>query len=314
MPDPTESGGDPEPGGARPPEAPFARWGASRRTVDLGGPVNYLDFGGEGPPCLLVHGLGGSAINWLAVGGPLSRRHRVIAVDLVGFGHTPPAGRGSDVADQRAFVDRFIEEIFGEPVVLMGNSMGGLVCLLEAGEATEAVSRLVLVNPASPLDAWLARDPRFLQIALLAVPGLGVHMARRRLMTRTPEAYVADVLSLVCHETDRVDEALLKAHVNLARERQQMPWAPVVFVQAARSIARTVQSRRWKDAVKNVRAPTLLVHGSHDRLVSLATARKLSERRPDWAFHVFDAIGHAPQLECPEDFVRVVERWLGETP
>ena len=56
------------------------------RTVDLDGPVHYLDFGGAGPPLVMVHGLGGSAINWMAVGAEMAKDYRAVALDLAGFG------------------------------------------------------------------------------------------------------------------------------------------------------------------------------------------------------------------------------------
>ena len=57
------------------------------RIADLDGPVHYIDYGGDGnPPMLMVHGLGGSALNWMAVGPELARRYHAIAIDLAGFG------------------------------------------------------------------------------------------------------------------------------------------------------------------------------------------------------------------------------------
>ena len=66
------------------------------RTVDLGGPVHFADFGGSGPTMVLVHGLGGSHLNWLAVGPALAARARVLAPDLAGFGRTPLAASNPD--------------------------------------------------------------------------------------------------------------------------------------------------------------------------------------------------------------------------
>ena len=63
------------------------------RTVDLDGPVHYADFGGTGRPVVLVHGLGGSYANWLAVGPRLAALGRVYALDLAGHGLTPSLGR-----------------------------------------------------------------------------------------------------------------------------------------------------------------------------------------------------------------------------
>jgi pimeloyl-ACP methyl ester carboxylesterase len=59
-----------------------------------------------------------------------------------------------------------------------------------------------------------------------------------------------------------------------------------------------------------VRAPTLMVHGSADRLVPLASARRVARLRPDWAFVVFDDVGHIPHVEVPERFAATVGRWL----
>ena len=78
------------------------------KTVDVGGPVHFLDFGGQGPPIVLVHGLGGSAINWLSVGPRLSTVGRTMAIDLVGFGRTPPEGRRANLSANRELVHAFL--------------------------------------------------------------------------------------------------------------------------------------------------------------------------------------------------------------
>src|ERR1700754_4345511 len=103
-----------------------------RRVIDLGGPVHYLDFGGAGPTMVLVHGLGGSAINWLSVAPRLAERHRVVALDLAGFGQTPPIAGLSGVAGHRELLDRFLVAVGDGPAVVVGNSMGGLVAMMEA--------------------------------------------------------------------------------------------------------------------------------------------------------------------------------------
>src|SRR5207247_1908767 len=120
------------------------------RTIDLDGPVHYADFGGTGPTLVLVHGLGGSHVNWLAVAPVLARRARVLAVDLAGFGRTPLGERSADVHTNRVLLDRFLDAVAAGPAVLVGNSMGGLVALMEAALAPERVAGLVLVAPAQP--------------------------------------------------------------------------------------------------------------------------------------------------------------------
>src|SRR5215475_8394327 len=101
--------------------------------VDLDGPVHYLDFGGSGPPLVCVHGLSGSALNWMAVGPALTDRYRVLALDLRGFGRTP-LGSGTRLRDNRRLLDLFIGEVAGGPAILVGNSMGGLLSVTQAAD------------------------------------------------------------------------------------------------------------------------------------------------------------------------------------
>src|SRR6266704_3047164 len=120
--------------------------------VDLDGPVHYLDYGGPagGPLVVAVHGLGGSAVNWSAVAPLLTGRCRVLAPDLAGHGLTRPLGRGTRVAPNRMLLHRFVESVADTPVILMGNSMGGMISLLEASAEPGAVAGLILVDPALP--------------------------------------------------------------------------------------------------------------------------------------------------------------------
>ena len=131
------------------------------RTVDTGGGrVHLLDFGGQGRPIVLVHGLGGSAINWLAVGPRLSSLGRTMAIDLVGFGRTPPEGRGANLSANRELVHAFLTKVVGEPAVLIGNSMGGMVSILAAAASPDLVRGLALIDPSVPLAPKVKVDPQ----------------------------------------------------------------------------------------------------------------------------------------------------------
>src|SRR5450759_1133625 len=108
----------------------------------------------------MVHGLGGNAMNWMAVGPELARAHRTLALDLAGFGRTPLFRRSAAVGANAVLVHRFIQEVIGEPVVLMGNSMGGHIAILEGADHPRSVSALVLVDPAIPGRTFAGRTPR----------------------------------------------------------------------------------------------------------------------------------------------------------
>src|SRR3954453_21312372 len=135
-------------------------FGAMSRYVDLDGPVHYLDFGGpaDGPLLVCVHGLGGSHVNWLAIGPELAKTCRVLALDLAGHGRTPLSGRSPGVHANRRLLHRFVTEVVSGPVILVGNSMGGMISLAEAADAPSEVTGLVLIDPALPLARFAKLD------------------------------------------------------------------------------------------------------------------------------------------------------------
>jgi pimeloyl-ACP methyl ester carboxylesterase len=285
------------------------------RVVDLGAPIHYADFGGSGPGMVLVHGLGGSHANWLAVGDRLAERARVVAPDLAGFGRTRPARRSSaSVSANRELLNRFIDTVIGGPAILVGNSMGGLIALLEAAVEPARVAGLVLVAPAQPSPRGTRIDPGVrLLFTLYAIPGLSTWFLRRRLARLGAAGQVAEVLQLCCVDASRIPPDVVAAHVTLAEERlATMPWATDSFLVAARSILAELgaRRRRFADLVAKVRAPTLLVQGRRDRLVPLGASQALAQMRPDWTFIVLDDVGHVPQLEAAERFGDVVTGWL----
>ena len=151
------------------------------RTVDLDGPVHYADFGGSGRPIVLIHGLGGSHVNWLAVGPRLTAHGRVVAVDLAGHGLTPSLGRTARVGANRRLLGRFLDRVARGPAVLIGNSMGGYLSLAEAAAEPAKVASLVLVNAAVPLAKGERADRRVLALfAGFLLPFVGGALLRYR--------------------------------------------------------------------------------------------------------------------------------------
>jgi len=281
-------------------------------TINLGtGPVHYADFGGEGDPLLLVHGLGGAHINWVSVGARLARRHRVMAVDLIGFGFTPRAGRSASLESNRAHIDRFITQVMGGRATLMGNSMGGLLTILEAAARPDHVRAAVLVDPALPRPRTGAPNSVISALFLsFLTPGIG-EMAMTTRRGVPPERLVERTMALVAKDPAKVAREVLEAHLEMARHRQGSWDADRAFLQASRSLLATLALKnRFYEKIRKISSPTLLVHGAQDQLVPVEAARELAAIRPDWGFHVFDNLGHVPQMEDPEVFLAVVEPWL----
>ena len=217
------------------------------RTVDVGGPVHFADFGGAGAPLVLVHGLGGSHANWLAVAPGLATHGQVIAPDLPGFGRTPSAGRSARVPASRECLHRFLAAV-GRPAVLVGNSMGGLIVMMEAALHPENVSALVLVAPAQPTPAGTRIDREILlAFAIYSVPWVGEWYLRHRATRLGPEGFVRELFRLLCVDPTRVPDEARRAHVALAAERLRRPDADRAFLEAARSLLGILRRRRSYD-------------------------------------------------------------------
>ncbi|HEY5988318.1 MAG TPA: alpha/beta hydrolase [Streptosporangiaceae bacterium] len=282
--------------------------------MDLDGPVHYLDFGGprDGPVIVCVHGLGGSAVNWTAIGPLLASSYRVIAPDLAGHGLTQSGGRGADVSANRVLLDRFITATSDGPVILMGNSMGGMIAVLEATAAPDAVAGLILIDPALPLGT--ARpDPLVAAIfALFITPGLG-RMAAARRRRVSPAELVANTLAVCCVDVSRVGADIVAHHVELARQRSAFTNADRDFAAAVRSVLTTAgytRGRAYRRGIRSITCPLLLVHGARDRLVPVAAARSAARANPSWSLAVLPDVGHVPQLEAPQQTWRVITEWL----
>jgi len=195
-------------------------------------------------------------------------------------------------------------------VILLGNSMGGMISLLEASAEPGAVAGLILLDPALPFGP--AR-PDLAVAGLLAVyltPGLNrVLMNRRRSMS--PEALVAAVLSLCCADPSRLPAEVVARHVEVARRRAAFPGTGQDFGAAMRSVAGQVRSPSYRRQLRSVGCPVLVLHGARDRLVPVAAALAAVRAHPSWSLVVFSGVGHVPQLEAPEDSARAITGWLG---
>ncbi|SOE02959.1 alpha/beta fold hydrolase [Blastococcus haudaquaticus] len=285
-------------------------------TVDLGGDVHYVDFGGpdDAPTVVLVHGLGGSHLNW-DLFAPLIREHaRVLAIDLPGFGRSEPGGRRTSVHDNVEVLDRFLTEVAGTPAVLVGNSMGGMISILQTATAPDTVSGLVLLDAAVP-GPRRALDPLVaVTFALYAVPMLGERFLALRRKRSTPLRQVRDMLRLCGVDPDALPAHTIDRSIALIEQRQDVPAMDKAFLSAARSLLRLlVDPRSYRAAMASIRVPVLLVQGDEDRLVPVAAARDIARRHPGWRYLELPGVGHVPQLQVPEELATVVLAWLEET-
>jgi pimeloyl-ACP methyl ester carboxylesterase len=296
-------------------EAAQGTYGESR-TVDLGGVVHYVDFGGPdgAPTVVLVHGLGGSHLNW-DLFAPLLRPHaRVLAIDLPGFGRSEPGDRRTTVHDNVQVLDRFLRDVAGTPVVLVGNSMGGMISILQTAASPETVNGLVLLDAAVPgprrsLDPLVA-----VTFAAYAIPRVGERFLSMRRKRSTPLRQVRDMLRLCGVDPDALPTETIDRSLDLIAQRQDVPGMDRAFLAAARSLLRLlVDPRGYRTAMASIRVPVLMVQGDEDRLVPVSAARDIAGRHPEWKYLELPGVGHVPQLQVPKELATEVLAWLDAT-
>jgi pimeloyl-ACP methyl ester carboxylesterase len=281
--------------------------------TDVDGPVHFREWEGHDTlTFVLIHGLGGSHLNWLAVAPRMAERGRVVALDLPGFGLSPLAGRSAGLDANRRLVARFVRSETEGPVVLVGNSMGGALAILAAAADPDAYEGLALANAALPWtsDHW----PSALQLAaftIYCVPGAGRAFSRLRVRGFTPERMVDMSFRFLTVDPDSIDARTRAEHARMAELRQRDPESVDAFLQAARSlVAAAARKRSVARDLDGVSTPTLLMHGARDRAVPHAWAEAAVRGRPSWELHTFPDAGHLVMMEDPDGFVSTMWEWL----
>ncbi|XUM04180.1 alpha/beta fold hydrolase [Streptomyces venezuelae ATCC 10712] len=264
------------------------------------------------PPALYVHGLGGSSQNWSALMPLLADLVDGEAVDLPGFGDSPPPDDGDySVTGHARAVIRFLDAGGRGPVHLVGNSLGGAVATRVAAVRPDLVRTLTLVSPALPelrvqRTAW--------PTALLAVPGAASFFAR---LTKdwTAEQRVKGVLALCYGDPGLVSEDGFRYAVEEMERRLELPYFWDAMARSGRGIvdAYTLggQHGLWRQA-ERVLAPTLLVYGGRDRLVSYRMARRAAAAFRGSRLLTLPDAGHVAMMEYPETVAQAVRDLIAD--
>lgn len=266
--------------------------------LDLGDGIHALQWGSDGPPVVLVHGLDGSAANWTSVGQHLAATHRVLAIDLPGFGRSPLGDHHSAMTAHADLVARCTRAWTDHPVALAGNSMGGVVAVLAASRHRGLARRLTLVASALPRAGSAAIDPTILPAWLsLWLPGTATAVAGSR--NRTSPARRVDQLLDMCVAPGADVPADARAEmVDVAARRGRADHVRA-WGRSARSLWGWLARRgAFHAAVDDVEAPGVLLHGAVDPIIPASSATAFAERHPAWTRIDLPGVGHVPPLEA----------------
>jgi len=252
--------------------------------------VRYVDHG-EGPALVLIHGLGGSWQTWLRNLPALADHHRVIGIDLPGFGRSEPLRPPAEMATHADVVALLLEELGIPAATIVGHSMGGLVALLLVERHPGRVERLVLVNAGG-----IALDALRLAVIIgcfrafnfcLGRPGPMRALARRPRLRRLVFAgFVPDATTLAGPYAAEV-----------------IPTMAAPGFTAALGPAGRAAVALNTDAVT---CPVLLIWGAKDRILPVGAARELSRSLLDARLIEIPQAGHCPMFETPGAFDRAL--------
>jgi pimeloyl-ACP methyl ester carboxylesterase len=240
-------------------------------------------------PVLLIHGLGASTFTWRHIVAPLARGRRVIALDLKGFGRSDKRfGTRYSAADQAALVAAFIVKRNLAGVTLIGHSFGGTVALMTALRLRAEpwrISRLVVMDaPALHQDFGEAAE-------LLRLPGLS-YVA----MTITPPEFMA---RLLLHAVSAPGRSVPERDIRGYAAPFYDLGSRHAFIATGQSIVETNRPKMGL-AYRNIDQPTLIVWCKRDRIVPVATGRRLANVLPRARLAILNKCNHLPQDEVPE--------------
>lgn len=265
------------------------------------------------PPALYVHGLGGSSQNWSALMPLLDGVVHSEALDLPGFGDSPPPDDGDySITGHARAVVRHLDASGRGPVHLFGNSLGGAVVTRVAAARPDLVRTLTLVSPALP-EIRVQRSA--VPTGLLAVPGVAALFTR---LTRewTAEQRVRGVRALCYGDPERVSEEGFRNAVEEMERRLQLPYFWDAMARSARGIVNAYtlggQHALWRQA-ERVLAPTLLVYGGRDQLVAYRMAQRAARAFRDSRLLTLPDAGHVAMMEYPEAVATAFRELLADT-
>jgi pimeloyl-ACP methyl ester carboxylesterase len=254
--------------------------------------INYVRRG-EGKPLLLVHGRGSSWRSWQTIMEPLAAKRAVVAIDLPGFGKSPPLAREVSLQTLADAVTEFLREhdLIGTDAV--GSSMGARL-VLELARRGGVLGCVISLNPGGFWAGWERQvfyasiwfSVRLVRTLQFAMPLIATHARLRALLlaqfSARPDALAP---SLVLEEM---------------RSYATAPWFDAVLDDLVRA------SPPQGIAPGSLTKPLVIGWGSLDRLCFPQQAVRAQQAFPDARLHWFEGCGHFPHWDAPQETARLI--------
>ena len=278
-------------------------WREHQRWVEVAGaPVNVIDIGESGPPIVFIHGLSGAWVNWLENIPHFAQSHRVIAMDLPGFGHSPMPTDKISISGYGRIVDELLHTLGIERAVIVGNSMGGFIGVELALQFATRVEKLVLVSAAGLSIEHQRNEPVLRALERLdnfLIYTGGWAATRSEVLTRRPRMR-RQMMRLVAHRAEALPAPLIAEQVKGSGKPG--------FVPALDALS----DYPIRERLGEIECPVLVVWGEDDRLVPVRDAYEFGRLIPHAQVEVWPQTGHVAMLERPVAFNALVERFIAQ--
>jgi pimeloyl-ACP methyl ester carboxylesterase len=265
------------------------KWGRmSAKSVDVDGITwPYLEGGpAGGDTIVMLHGFGGDKDNWPLYAHYFTKRFRVIAPDLPGFGeniHDPEWHYGAVAQTER--LRAFLDVLDIGKFHLAGNSMGGFIALNYALTHAEQLESLTLIDNAGVTS----RNKSELELA--------IEKGESPLVASTVDDFDR-LLKFVVHKPIPMPRIMM-------REMQKIHARYFDFLNGIfRTIVAEAMDDSLTDRLGDVSVPTLIIWGRHDKLIDVSCTEEMAAGIPDNKVVIFEDVGHVPMIECPGETAR----------
>jgi len=263
--------------------------------------MNVVDIG-SGPPVIFIHGLSGCWQNWLEQIPLFARDHRVIAVDLPGFGHSDMPVEPISISGYADAIDELMEKLDIDAARIVGNSMGGFIGAEMAIEHPARIERLVLVAAAG-LSIESIRTERTKGVRHRAENliffSLAHVVSRSHQVALRPRLRAALLMTVAAHPA-RLPGPLAA--------QQVLGSGKPGFSDALEAMCRYP----LRDRLEKIACPTLILWGDKDILVPVKDASVFEELIPDSRKIIYTDTGHVSMMERPARFNSDVKAFLDE--
>ena len=241
--------------------------------------INYK-MAGEGQPLLVLHGWGGSSDSWMEVMNILSQKgHKIICLDLPGFGKSAPPSRAWTLQDYTDFISKFVEELNLESFSLLGHSFGGRMAVKFCLQYPQKIKKLILC-------AAIKQKPSLKTIIIFYIAKFGNALFTPKPLKRFKDA-ARNLLYIFLRNRD------------YAKAKGIM-----------KEIMKNILAEDLLSELMKINTETLLVWGDKDKMVPVKYSYIHKERIRNSKLEIFSNIGHSPHLEIPEKLSQTLINFL----